>query len=109
MSERDYKKDYIDLFSANQINLRERIATEMYRRNGIWDEPNADRMVQWIEGNTKKVRVDGPYSPSGMLKAIGVRGKAAKDILAGKNPKTGKRRYTKRSKRWKKTRAKKSA
>lgn len=42
------------------------------------------------------------YMPPQMLKAIGVRGKAAKDILAGKNPKTGKRAYTKKSKFWKK-------
>jgi len=48
----------------------------------------------------KKTSKKSGYTPKGMLRAIGVTGKAAKDILAGKNPKTGKRSYTKKSKFW---------
>ena len=95
-------KDQVDLSSRLQadverleghlvndaINRRERIATEIFRR-GFWDERAASDMARWIDGEAE-AKQGPPYN---------------NPVLAN----APKRKYTKRSKRWKKNSAKKSA
>jgi len=68
------------------VNRRERIATEIFRR-GFWDERAASDMARWIDAREPKKEI----------------------TVASWLPEKPKRKYTKRSKRWKKKSAKKSA
>jgi hypothetical protein len=85
----DYKEQYQKLVTQDQISRRERIAAMQYGRNGFWDEKAASAMEQWIDGDTKK--------PKKEIK------------VASWLPEKPKRKYVKKSKRWKKKSAKKSA
>lgn len=92
MTERDYKKDYEDLFQSDAVQRRERIAMAIFNRNGFWDERTASNMEEWMIEDSAKIKVSSVVS----------HGMAAPSAQP-------KRKYTKKSKRWKKKSAKKSA
>jgi hypothetical protein len=89
----DYKKLYSDLLTNERVGRRERLAMEMLHNQGFCETSILDNIERWIEGK----------SPAPIKLGAKKRGRKAKAKKAvAKTLKTGKRRYTKKSKYWKK-------
>lgn len=93
------KNQLADYQTSGQIDLRERLATEIFRRWGSWDNVQADAMEKWITSDiVPNKKLYGDFFPQPTKKTNSIPSKPKK-----------KRKYTKRSKSWKKKSAKKSA
>lgn len=88
----DYKKAYADLITADRVNLRERIATEVNRCG--WGMEKAQEMYDWIVSDQPQLNAKRGPKPKAKKKEL--------KVVTFGVPKKGKRRYIKRSKFWKK-------
>ena len=95
----DYKQAYHDLFTADRVSLRERIAMEVNRVQG-WGGGHAEQIYNWIMAGQKAQKAQ---KAEGKNNKKGKRGRPKKVIaleLAAPTRSKKRRKYTKKSKFW---------